>query len=1075
MQIRLLGEFSVIDNGTPVEGLQHARLQSLLAYLIVHHEAPQSRARIAFTLWPDHTDKQAQTNLRNTLFRLRRALPDADAYLIGTREILGWRQDAPAEVDLLYFDNALTAAEEAESTRDKGREGRALEQAVASYRGDLLPDLYDEWVLAARDGYRVDLLDALGRLMDLAEDSQDYGAAVSWGQRILKEDALHEETYQRLMRLARRNGNRALALRLYHQCAASLRTELDVEPATVTVQLYREILDDAAAADGNAAADAPDALLQTEVGGHATPPLIGRDAELEAMASALAQIAQARPSPSILILEGEAGIGKTRLAEAAQQKAAAQGYTILTARCFRSDRLALSAVTAWLRQAELDHLEPYVRTEIGRLLPELEPNGSGVMAPEGTVEPWQQQRFFQALVQTLQSQRKPLLLLLDDLQWADPETLNLLSLLLRQANRERIACLMTLRSEEKPHAGPLVDFLNEQARESNLSQLRVTPLNEIDSANLAAAVRGGPLSGEEASTLNRFTEGNPLFIVETMRSDIQLAALENALSDATTPLPLPPQMATVLSARLNALSTSARRVAESAAVIGRSFDYAVLLSACEQEEDTVLRALDELWHRQIIAVRTVRDDLYDFSHDHLRHVVYDSLSPMQRSALHRRVAMAMIEQNGEDPGPASGRIAFHLATAGDRDAAIPFHVRAAQHAARQFTHEEVVWHCRQGLRLEGSAESTGARPRAQRLTVTLYREMARANMLLARSEEAADAFAAALAHADEPLERADLLRSAGDNAMASTNFAAATEAFASAEQTLQQAADHDDAAWWRCWLDVKQSEASLHYYQSRLDDLAAVLEEISRPMALHGTANQKADYFGALTQLNFRRKRYVCTDETLDSTAKALYWAETSGDEIKIALHQFGFGFALLLKGDLEAALSALTDAYQREARIGNAPVRNQVLIYLLVTLRKLGRVEESADLVDESLVLSTRLGSPYYIGAAEGHAAWLAYRRGDEAAAQHHAEKAAAIWEGRPYPFQWIGLMPLLAVAYARDDLDRAGDAARAMLEPTQQILPEALTNALAAMAAADTNGRAAYRELIRKALAHAHALGYL
>ena len=114
-------------------------------------------------------------------------------------------------------------------------------------------------------------------------------------------------------------------------------------------------------------------------------------------------------------------------------------------------------------------------------------------------------------------------------------------------------------------------------------------------------------------------------------------------------------------------------------------------------------------------------------------------------------------------------------------------------------------------------------------------------------------------------------------------------------------------------------------------------------------------------------------------------------------------------------------------------------------------------------------------MGAAEGHAAWLAYRRGDEAAAQRHAQAAAAVWKGRPYPFQWIGLMPLLAVAYAQDDLATAGDAARAMLEPTQQVLPEALTNALTAVAAADTNGRAAYRELIRKALAHAHVLGYL
>jgi DNA-binding SARP family transcriptional activator len=246
LNIRLLGEFSLDHDGTPITGVRTLRLQSLLAYLLLHRDAPQSRAHLAFQFWPDSAEPQARTNLRTLLHRLRRALPDAlpgDALFLDVdAQTVQWHPGAPATVDVAAFEEALAQADKAEEAQDKVAARNALEKAATLYSGDLLPSCYDDWILPHRERLRQAHLRALERLTRLLEDRREYDAAIAHAQRILRLDPLHEAACRRLMHLQGLKSDRAGALRAYHTCATTLQRELGVEPSPATQRAYEQIL-----------------------------------------------------------------------------------------------------------------------------------------------------------------------------------------------------------------------------------------------------------------------------------------------------------------------------------------------------------------------------------------------------------------------------------------------------------------------------------------------------------------------------------------------------------------------------------------------------------------------------------------------------------------------------------------------------------------------------------------------------------------------------------------------------------------------------------------------------------------
>jgi predicted ATPase/DNA-binding SARP family transcriptional activator len=313
LQLQLRGGLRVTYDDAPLEGLNSARIQSLLAYLLLHRQAPQNRQHLAFQFWPDSIEAKARANLRFFLHRLRRALPEADRFLQIDESSVMWRADAPFTLDVAGFEDALADAEQ--KTGEAAT--RALERAVLLYHGELLPGYYDDWILPERERLQQLCLSALGRLMQVLENQGEYRAAVSHAQRLLRYDPLHEATYRHLMRLHALNGDRVGALRVYHACVAVLERELSVEPNPATRAQYDQLLSQAApatpAAPGTQARASPEyAALHVPQ----APPnnlrlalssFIGREREIGEIARRLA-------STRLLTLTGMGGSGKTRLA-----------------------------------------------------------------------------------------------------------------------------------------------------------------------------------------------------------------------------------------------------------------------------------------------------------------------------------------------------------------------------------------------------------------------------------------------------------------------------------------------------------------------------------------------------------------------------------------------------------------------------------------------------------------------------------------------------------------------------------------------------------------------------------------
>ena len=653
----MLGELYLRLGDRRLPPLESARAESLLAYLLVHRDAPQPRERIAFVLWPDSSEPQARTNLRKVLHTLRRALPDADRFLEVTQRTLQWRSDAPASLDLDTFERAIA--------RSRWEDVTALREAVDAYGGDLLASSYDEWLVEERERLRDLYAHALQRLAEALADGGEHADAVRHGERLLRLDPLREESCRLVMRLHDGRGDRARALRAYHACASALARELGVEPSAATRAGY-EALVPAVEAQPPASAQSP------------THALIGRDVE-HARLAALWRACEGGRALMALI-GGEAGIGKTRLVAELRSECERSGAATAYARCYRAEgALAYGPVVAWLRSDALaprrGRLDATRLSELARLLPEV----AGAPPPAQAHDELRL-RLFDAVAEAIVGAGAPVLLVLDDAQWADRETLQFLHFLLRSRAAAPALVAATARREELDDDHPLHDLLAGLQAEERVAEIELERLSREDTGALAARLAGRLLDDSDADGLFAETEGNPLFLVEALRAGWR----RDDAADRT----IPPKVQAVIESRLAALSPGARDVVGVAATIGRDFTAELVASARGTDPERLVAALDELWRRRIIHEQGA--DAYDFSHDRIREVAYARISPAIRRDQHLRVARALERRHADEPGSVSAQIAAHLDRAGAREDAVGWYLRAAQEAQRLHANLEAI-------------------------------------------------------------------------------------------------------------------------------------------------------------------------------------------------------------------------------------------------------------------------------------------------------------------------------------------------------------------------------------------------
>jgi DNA-binding SARP family transcriptional activator len=1039
LRVSLLGEFKIACDAAAVKEINAARLQSFIAYLILHSDAPQSRSHAAFLFWPDTNEAQARTNLRNLLHQLRSCLPNADDFIDSDNQTIQWRPDSDFKLDVLEFENAIRDAEKASKKYNLQSVQAGFEKAIALYRGELLPGCYDEWVFPFRDALRQKHLSALEQLSHLMEEKRDYLSAIAYSQRLVQHDPLRESAYQSLIRLHALNNDRASALRVYHVCEKILKRDLDVKPSPATREKYETLLSD-------------EARAHSSISTASYFPIVGREGEWAQMLQAWRALNKSQ-GPQVVLLCGEAGIGKTRLIEEISQWASRQGFAAANAQCYAAEgKLAYSPIISWLRNRPIMTLEDVWLTEIARLLPEVLSHKRDLPRPGLLTEEWQRVRFFEALSRAVLQQSQPFLLAIDDLQWCDQDTLDWLHYLIHYDRNARFLIVAGFRPEEIERGGSLEKFLRLLRTRGWVTEIHLPPLDEKATQTLASHITGVEIANDTAQFLFRQTEGNPLFLVEILRTGISMdGELKQEDLRSISPIDpkfekrsLPLKVHSILMARLAQLSPQALGLAYLAATIGREFSFSLLREASGRNEDFLVNELDELWQKGII--REHGFDAYDFSHDKLRAVAYDSMSVGRRHLLHRQVAQALENIYASSTAPISHLVAAHYERGGLPERAVPYYLQAADNARKIFANHEAKIFLQKGLEILQSIEYFDAEMTGY--ANNIWEGLGDLFNLSAEHENALEAFrnAQKMMLTSEMIDRARIHRKIAETYREQRHYLKTLDACERAERILGKQPTQDINQWWDEWIDVQIEKVWAFYWSAKWQDLEELVDRISLVVKARANAFSRVRFLKASCLTNLRKYRYFVTEEMLENSRENL---ATSREYCSLSNQMeclFELGFLHLWRHEFDQAEENLKLSLELTESIGNLAFQTLCLTYLTVLYRFRGRLKEVLNFALRAKQVAETAQMPDYEAAAAANLAWFNWRKGDLIEAERLSREALNIWQNSPlvYPFQWMALWPQIGFAMAENRGEDVNGLFQKLLAPTQQILPEELDKAI-------------------------------
>ncbi len=626
MRYRVLGPFEVIDDDCQRVDVGGRQPRILLAVLLVAGGRRVTLDALADAIWGEHPPASATGTLQSYVSRLRRRLGAEQL----TWDDAGYQLDvAPEQVDARRFE---ALAEEGRSLLAAGRleEARAaLGEAEALWRGPALADFADlEFAMgpAARlDQRRLSAIeDRLAADLALGRHASVIGELAE----LVKADPLREGLQVHLALALYRSGRQAEALRALADAGRTLREELGIEPSRELRELESAILAHDPALDVPRPAPAPAAPSPPAARPPAErrPALVGRDSELAALISALDESAS---DARFVVIEGEPGIGKTRLADELRELAEARGAVAVWGRSDEGG--AAPALWPWLPPLRsLAAQSPSVPPAVSHLLSGEAPVGAGQ-------ERAAQFERFEAVAALLDgvAAARPVVVLLDDLQWADPTSLELLSFLAGRLRRG-VVVAGTMRQLEVGRNDSVTDALAAIARRPGSRRLQLRGLTPAATATVLESATDNAVAASVAATIHARAEGNPFYAIELSR----LVDEEGGIAGE-----VPATVGDVVRRRLARLPQGTVDLLGVSAVVGRDVEMGLLARAAERALDQVLDGLEPaVVHRLLVEVPELPSVLR-FSHALVREVVLDDMTSLRRARLHLRVADA-IESGG---------------------------------------------------------------------------------------------------------------------------------------------------------------------------------------------------------------------------------------------------------------------------------------------------------------------------------------------------------------------------------------------------------------------------------------------
>ena len=672
LDVRLFGHLEVAVDGVPVRLATPRKTLQVLAYLWLHRGGAVSREYLAFLLYPDDEEGAARAKLRATLSELPKILPrPAERYVVMDGDKISWNPQTALRLDVDAF---------AEASADRRRAGEAIEL----YRGDLLPEIYDEWFDTIRERHRNAYLRCLNERISQARRNADLALAIETARKVLAIDPWREDVVRRIIAMRYESGDRAGALREYAAFAQRLLEEMGVRPMAETAAVAERISRDEAPQD-----DAPEDERPLDAGSSAMLPFVGRRDEMERLLEIWSRTAGGRGACAFV--GGEAGIGKSRLVLEFARAVEDRGGRVLAGTTGAPEAVPYESIVEAMRSALplVASLKPSIALAcVATLLPELHARVALPDVPrlEGESE---RIRLFESIFRSLASLAapRPLLLVLEDLHRAQAASLELLAYLLRRVSGLPLMIVVTYREEESAYLKSLHRLRREARATAGAQSLWLSRLSVSDLEELRAAL---PDARERtAESLAAASQGNPLFLA-------QIVADAGEGAGATTPASL--QEAVMR--RVERLSERARTAAEIAACIGDRFSHDTLREASAWDDAELSEALDELFDRRIVCAAGGRGFLeYAFTHNLVHDLIEGSVPPKDAAIRRRRIARVLEELYPERFSELSAALAAHYECAGDAANASRCYLEAVRRSIAIGALDEARTLCERALQL----------------------------------------------------------------------------------------------------------------------------------------------------------------------------------------------------------------------------------------------------------------------------------------------------------------------------------------------------------------------------------------
>lgn len=1002
-RVQILGPFAVERAGTPLDMTRwQRRITSLFKLLVVAPHHRRTRDELLDILWPDATEEAGGANLRLVLYRLRHALmagvaPGADR----SSPIIfeqGWVALNPAytwDVDLDRFTEIAASA---------GDDLARLEEAAALYRGEALEDeMYEDWAAPYREHISRQWRQVCLHLAVLHRARGSGERAVEWLDRLLEADPLDEEVLRELLVTLEALTRETEALRRFQRFERRLAEELDVPPDAETLAVATRVAEHLRqtevsipppprTSEPKAAPVIPSYALSTVV------PLIGRRQELQLISEMLAD--DAWTVPRILLLTAEAGEGKTRiLAEAAARAREAGMLTLAGGSYEQEGHLPYGSIHDALLDYVLTQPEELLETrldgllpELTRVVPELRLRVTSATPDWGGDADGLRLRLFSAVAQALVhiAIDAPLLLLLDDLHWADDITLQLLHFLLRQPQLSRLLVIATYRREEVGIETPLAQWL--AALEEGESAVRTHALGSLTAAEMGGLLEErlrGPCSETLSGALYERSGGNPFFALQMLRLLQQESRLELSVggwrlkeaggTGARTESLLPSKVRKTVARRLRTLSRLEHDSLAIGAVLGREFSYASIEAVWTGAQNDLFAALEATVNAYLLAETETG---FTFRHPILREVVYEGIPRHRRIDLHRRAAYHLQSLYGPPNASCEPQhavqLAWHFLQGQEPRQALGYALLAGDQAQAAFAHRRAEAHYRTALELARRLDDGPA----ERLALE---QLGSALTALGRYDEA-----------ERVLEEAD----------------------------TAYGEENDVEGQRRVVAQIGQLHLKTGALERGIDRVTGALQTLE--------SDQPSSGLGALylafASLSFRTGRYR---EQRRAAERAIEIAGDLGDTALLVQARLLRAYSLPWLGRVAEFRQALEEVVASAEEIGDLPTLTRALCALASPYSVMGEFDRAREALDRAMEIAERIGDPSRIAFIASACGTASYTRGEWAEAERLFSRALAIYrELNARSDTMIPLFGLGAVAMGRGDWERGAAALEEHIE---------------------------------------------